>query len=541
MDVITNIKNMKKSFKAFVLTIALIGIMVPVGVFAQSVTSSERVAELTKQIQELLQKIEILKKEVEKENSSGTSNDEGYSSSISICEIGQVEKNIKFGDSDARLNNGETIKEVQEFLRSEGYFTYPTSTGYFGSSTKKALDNWKKDNGVDSQSGYISDSVLRKMKDRRCGGYNLNPSLSTKTDKSSYYAGETIKVSLNLTNKSNVTKTYSFTSGCQSVVTAELISPISSAFWAYNSDDGRACTMMFTEVVIEPGTTKTWKEEILIPSSLQISGSIRIKGALLNNDIDFPALKVNLIPSSVSSGPIVTTPNGGESWKIGDTKTISWIGTTNKCAVNAPCIQVMPSYDIKIVPLTVCPSGMACPTFAVLPSTIASNVSQTNYNWKVGILETSNYNAGVSVLKSGSYKIMVCNSGTNTCDESDREFKIYSDEVSKAPVISELTAPTSLYVGNEGTWKVNAYDPNNKSLTYSVDWGDMYVCTALGCSSKSSNLSFAQRSTFTHTYNRAGTYNVIFTVKNESGLSATATATVYVNNDVCVETRCKAY
>jgi len=157
---------------------------------------------------------------------------------------------------------------------------------------------------------------------------------------------------------------------------------------------------------------------------------------------------VSIVP--VKNTPIITSPNGGENWKIGDTKTISWIGVTNKCPIGASCVQVMPSYDIKIVPFTVCPSGMVCSTFAVLPRLIASSISSNNYNWKVGILETDNYNTGISVLKSGSYKMMVCNSGTNICDESDREFKITETDLN-APVISEISAPTSIGVGKEGT------------------------------------------------------------------------------------------
>jgi hypothetical protein len=90
------------------------------------------------------------------------------------------------------------------------------------------------------------------------------------------------------------------------------------------------------------------------------------------------------------------------------------------------------------------------------------------------------------------------------------------------PVISGGTFPTTLTVGQTGTWMVNASDPQNGSLSYSVNWGStIQEMTA-------SSQSVVQSSTFTHAYALAGNYTVTFTVTDSAGLSAKTTTTVRV-------------
>ncbi len=91
-----------------------------------------------------------------------------------------------------------------------------------------------------------------------------------------------------------------------------------------------------------------------------------------------------------------------------------------------------------------------------------------------------------------------------------------------APVITSITAPTVLAVGETGTWSIKAYDPQNGSLTYSVDWGDS-AAKALNMQA-----AFVQTSTFTHSYANPGTYKVTFTVTDDSGQKAVSSATVHI-------------
>jgi len=93
------------------------------------------------------------------------------------------------------------------------------------------------------------------------------------------------------------------------------------------------------------------------------------------------------------------------------------------------------------------------------------------------------------------------------------------------PVISGGTFPTQLNVDQTGTWTVNASDPQNGSLSYSVNWGDQpTVLPSTGVMSS----AVVQTSTFTHSYSSAGTYTITFTIKNAAGLSAQTTSTVQV-------------
>ncbi|MDR3558540.1 MAG: peptidoglycan-binding protein [Candidatus Pacebacteria bacterium] len=99
----------------------------------------------------------------------------------------------------------------------------------------------------------------------------------------------------------------------------------------------------------------------------------------------------------------------------------------------------------------------------------------------------------------------------------------------QTPVISGIDAPTSLAVGQTGTWTVHATDPLNETLNYSVDWGDVVNPTAAYVSGIASP-QFNQSTTFTHVYSSAGTYTVTFTVRNNSGLEAQSSATVVVGS-----------
>lgn len=49
---------------------------------------------------------------------------------------------------------GDTVKELQERLRAEGFFTFHTSTGYFGPITLAAVKAYQTANGIPS-TGYV--------------------------------------------------------------------------------------------------------------------------------------------------------------------------------------------------------------------------------------------------------------------------------------------------------------------------------------------------------------------------------------------------
>jgi len=94
----------------------------------------------------------------------------------------------------------------------------------------------------------------------------------------------------------------------------------------------------------------------------------------------------------------------------------------------------------------------------------------------------------------------------------------------KAPVITEVKAPASLAVNEQGTWTISAYDPDGTYLSYSVVWGD----EGTGPVSGDAMLRTGSSASFQHTYSKAGTYTVIFTVKDSAGATTQSKATVVV-------------
>lgn len=78
--------------------------------------------------------------------------------------------------------------------------------------------------------------------------------------------------------------------------------------------------------------------------------------------------------------------------------------------------------------------------------------------------------------------------------------------------IDSVSGPTSISVGQTGTWQVKVTAPTNMNLTYSVDWGDNLVYPTSANSAVLGNVN--QTSTFTHTYNQSGTYTVKFRIDN---------------------------
>ena len=45
-------------------------------------------------------------------------------------------------------SSGEDVRSLQNFLKNQGHFTFPTITGYFGPVTERAVQAWQSANGV---------------------------------------------------------------------------------------------------------------------------------------------------------------------------------------------------------------------------------------------------------------------------------------------------------------------------------------------------------------------------------------------------------
>ncbi len=93
-----------------------------------------------------------------------------------------------------------------------------------------------------------------------------------------------------------------------------------------------------------------------------------------------------------------------------------------------------------------------------------------------------------------------------------------------APMITLISSPATLVVGQTGNWTVTASDPNNDALKYRASWGDSFFADFWNFFRN----SYTASSTFTHSYSSPGTYTVKFTVKDAHGLTNTARVSVMV-------------
>ncbi len=98
-----------------------------------------------------------------------------------------------------------------------------------------------------------------------------------------------------------------------------------------------------------------------------------------------------------------------------------------------------------------------------------------------------------------------------------------------APVINGVKGPTTLKVGEEGIWTINASDPNNSSLSYSVVWGDEQILME-GRAMSALVAPYRQTTTFYHAYASAGEFTPVFRVANDQGLEAKTSISVRVGD-----------
>ncbi len=227
----------------------------------------------------------------------------------------------------------------------------------------------------------------------------------------------------------------------------------------------------------------------------------------------------------------VISPNGGESWVKGTEQIIRWENSRNsnrfEGRVSISLITYSANEDCRSRGGTICPQDIS----SII--TIADNVTNTGFfNWSVG------KNAdGAMIGGSGRrYWLSICVIGSD-CDRSNGLFTIVDDSQTgnRPPVISGVSGPITLNVGQTGTWTINAYDPDppvgGGQLWYFVDWGDRQLIDYGGVNPTNNIPSdFRQTTTFTHSYAVAGVYTVKFLVRDTTNNQVQSTISVRVGN-----------
>lgn len=96
--------------------------------------------------------------------------------------------------------------------------------------------------------------------------------------------------------------------------------------------------------------------------------------------------------------------------------------------------------------------------------------------------------------------------------------------------ITSVSGPSSLETGEEGTWTVRVGGGSSDYYTFSIDWDDdnSYPYPYNPYYPYTQAQDFFQTNSLTHTYYSSGTYDIRFTVTNDSGESDSYTKTVRV-------------
>ncbi len=87
-------------------------------------------------------------------------------------------------------SNGEDVAQLQQFLKDEGFFTYPVVTGYFGEATKEALAKYQSFIGLEAV-GRVGPKTLAFLNQNSS---TLVPVISTSTATSSILFSSTLSL-----------------------------------------------------------------------------------------------------------------------------------------------------------------------------------------------------------------------------------------------------------------------------------------------------------------------------------------------------------
>lgn len=237
-------------------------------------------------------------------------------------------------------------------------------------------------------------------------------------------------------------------------------------------------------------------------------------------------------PSPVpEQGLKVLSPNQGEVWKSGQTYKIAWTQMWPTIKENDQVVPLVPISAVKITLHTyiAClypekPTDPRCMIAEAAPYVIAERTENDGvFEWTVPSgLRYENQRVLIAVSSvegglSGRSGVFTISSGPTT--------------ENLPPVVSGVSGPTSIKVGEAGTWMVEAYDPDRGNLSYSVIWGDEGVNTSEISGMRDEALA-QNTATFTHIYNVAGTYTPVFYVTDDRGQQARTSMSVVVDGYV---------
>ncbi len=255
--------------------------------------------------------------------------------------------------------------------------------------------------------------------------------------------------------------------------------------------------------------------------------------------------KVRCVPQPLPAplpdqGFRVYSPQAGEDLKVGQTYKVAWnqvwptFGCVNSGSQPTICVDPASSTNpnfaaVKEVKITLHKyfaclySNPRCMIAEPAPYVISEKTENDGvFEWTIPNLD--------SVYK-GQVIITVSAVGGGFSGRSGVfEIKLNDTSANKPPVISGVSGPVLLKVQETGTWTIRAYDPENKSLSYSVRWGDEPTTTQSELNgAPAARVPVQNLATFTHVYSQSGRYEPVFWIYDDLGQSAKTSMAVMVD------------
>lgn len=485
------VKHMKKTIflsVVLLLVFAFAPYIAGVAPKAQAISIDDlraAIANLEKQIQELKKQINELRG-----GATGTTTPSNAIDTGTISRPCYVFwRNMKVGD------RGEDVEKLQEILKEEGFEIKEKN---FGQATKKAIEKFQEENetsillpyGLAKGTGYFGPSTrsfINKL--YRCN--RLEPIIKSIEGPETLAVGEKgvwkVRAVVNKMAQGGDTLRYSvdwgdkfIAIGAESAVSQEIVSQSATFEHTYSA-------------------TSTYVITFTVSNQYgSIVGRVKVR---VGSEAESEFIKV-------------ISPNGGEEWRIGETRNIRWKDK------NGGLVDIfITSYKLP------CPVGADCtssaPTFlGPIATNVPSSAGESSYNWIIG-----------TSTPVGRYRIRICDKETGLCDSSNKPFEIKAalPSVNLPPVIIGISGPTTLNINQSGVWTVSAYDPENGPLTYDASWGDtISTGSTVPMEISSSNVASTQTAEFAHTYLNTGSYTVSFSVKDGAENITRSSISVYV-------------
>lgn len=215
---------------------------------------------------------------------------------------------------------------------------------------------------------------------------------------------------------------------------------------------------------------------------------------------------------------MILSPHEGGVWPQGETRDITW---TYQGSIGNDRVQidlVGTRYGLA--------SGQRASDGRV-SVTMPSDFSPGNYRLRIASLD----HPGIDTY-TNYFAVTGGTSGTG-CENgalfnSLTGYRCSTPGNNLPPSISGVSGPTTLKIGETGTWSVRASDPENGPLSYSVIWGDESIMASGGVASPTA-AAIQQSVTFTHSYATAGTYYPTFIVTDNFGQTSQTRISVNVD------------